>query len=172
MRYKDPFDPSPLDPDYAVEISNKMRVPDRISVLEDQEMQLTLQENGTGLLDPAIVSIQNNLPPKSMADEEEDRKKIGRWMQVPDRILVAGNEQHIGGRDPLPETRLDPSYSRSFTEPPVELMTPPRTLTLQDHAYPGVYMNGHDEPLMNGHRQMPEPNSNHIKRGKATPHAE
>lgn len=58
------------DPDFTVDISKRMQVPDRI--------KLAPSTNGSDMLqDPAIVSI------KKMSDNAE-------WMRVPDRICVVG----------------------------------------------------------------------------------
>ncbi|XP_015589097.1 transport and Golgi organization protein 11, partial [Cephus cinctus] len=58
-------------------------------------------------------------------------------MHVPDRILVVGQEQHIGTRAPPREIILENS---SMPPEPgmVRVQTPPRVLTLADHYFPAV----------------------------------
>ena len=68
-RYSSPIDTF-YDPEFTTQISNKMRVPERIQVVEN------------GFDDPAIIAAkkQTNSSGKQM------------WMHVPERILVAGKE--------------------------------------------------------------------------------
>jgi len=61
------------------------------------------------------------------------------WMQVPDRILVAGGDKYMSGRTAMPEMRLESSIlGENMMNEQVQLMTPPRHLTLNEHAYPSV----------------------------------
>ncbi|CAN7999068.1 unnamed protein product [Ixodes hexagonus] len=104
------------DPEFTAEISNKMRVPQKISVVDQDEYKL----------------IEDMGPNKLHFND-------AAYMHVPDRILVRGGNQHVEGRDPLPETRLEQSLVGSAEEA-ILLSTPPRTLTLDMHAYPAVDM--------------------------------
>ncbi|XP_066601143.1 transport and Golgi organization protein 11 isoform X2 [Prorops nasuta] len=58
-------------------------------------------------------------------------------MHVPDRILVVGQEQHLGTKAPPREIILE-----NAVMPPepgiVRVQTPPRVLTLDDHYFPAV----------------------------------
>ena len=64
-------------------------------------------------------------------------------MRVPERILVAGNDKHVAGIQPLPELRIESSirgedqYAADVGNT-IQMMTPPRVLSLSDHAYPSV----------------------------------
>jgi len=90
-----------------------MRVPDKISVAPEN-----------GLL------------------EQRDRHVLVRdnndWMHVPDRILVSGGDKYEAGRSALPEMKLESSILGDHSNEHVQLMTPPRHLTLHDHEYPSV----------------------------------
>ena len=111
------------DPDFTVEISNRMRVPDKISVLPEEEMgshgdqaeRLTQGSKGKGSVD---------------------------WMKVPDRIIVAGGDKHIAGRTPLPESKLESTMlgddDLHLLSQTVQMMTPPRTISLNQHQYPSI----------------------------------
>ncbi|XP_011163793.1 transport and Golgi organization protein 11 isoform X2 [Solenopsis invicta] len=58
-------------------------------------------------------------------------------MHVPERILVVGQEQHVGTKAPPPEIVLENAVMR--TEPAiVRVQTPPRILTLDNHYFPAV----------------------------------
>lgn len=116
------------DPEFTAEISNKMRVPQRISVVEQDE----------------------NKPIEDMATGKLPFNDAFLYMHVPDRILVRGGNQHVEGRDPMPEARLEKSMTES-SEEAIFLSTPPRTLTLDTHAYPAIDMdddNMGDQPPM------------------------
>ncbi|XP_021355933.1 uncharacterized protein LOC110452007 isoform X2 [Mizuhopecten yessoensis] len=58
-------------------------------------------------------------------------------MIVPDRIFLAGEGQHIGAKENL--RLFDPSeLPPPQTVPYVGMMTPPRTLTLEEQGFPGM----------------------------------
>lgn len=101
------------DPDFTAEISNKMRVPHRISII-DQESEKDLDT--------------------ALARDKANERTLA--MHVPDRILVRGGNQHVEGRDPLPETRLEKSLEHQ--PEPILLSTPPHSLKLDMHAYPAI----------------------------------
>jgi len=102
------------DPDFTVEISNRMRVPDKISLLPE----------GMNHTD------RNGYPKTSESNE---------WMRVPERILVAGGDKYAAGRPAPPEMKLESSiHGENFNNEHVQLMTPPRHLTLNEHSYPTV----------------------------------
>ena len=66
-RYSSPIDTF-YDPEFTTQISNKMRVPERIQVVEN------------GFDDPAIIA----------AKKQTNSSGNQMWMHVPERILVAG----------------------------------------------------------------------------------
>jgi hypothetical protein len=113
------------DPDFTVEISNRMRVPDKISVLNDDDM----------------INITDGQ--KDRLTSHAKGKGSNEWMRVPERILVAGNDSHIAGIQPPPELKLentirgDDQYTADIGNT-IQMMTPPRVLSLSDHAYPSV----------------------------------
>lgn len=100
------------DPEFTKEISSKMLVPDRISVVGENSAQLSERSY--------LLSDQEKL-----------------IMNVPERILVAGGDKHIGGREPLPELRLE-SNIMLHSLPAVQLSTPPHVITLDEHHYPTI----------------------------------
>ncbi|XP_020297519.1 transport and Golgi organization protein 11 isoform X2 [Pseudomyrmex gracilis] len=56
-------------------------------------------------------------------------------MHVPEKILVVGQEQHVGTKAPPPEIVLENAVM--LTEPAtVRVQTPPRILTLDNHYFP------------------------------------
>lgn len=106
------------DPDFTVEISKRMRVPEKISVLP-----------GTAVESDQSDRLTSNMKGKGSSD----------WMRVPDRIIVQGNNRFEEGRDVLPEHKLESSIlGEDPIKGPVQLMTPPRNLTLNEHLYPSV----------------------------------
>lgn len=101
------------DPDYISDISKKMQVPDRISVGDGMAVRVN-----NGYYDPLL------------------REKQLTQMTVPERIIVAGDNQHIGLREGLRKLPIDgdiPSYHSNI----VELATPPHVLTLEQ-SFPVV----------------------------------
>ncbi|GFR77225.1 mitochondrial fission factor-like [Elysia marginata] len=100
--------PSSYDPEYISQISSKMQVPHRISVGPGGERQV----NGHGELDAKTQFV---------------------GMSVPDKIVVAGDNQHIGMRQGL---ALDLSPNAAPAPEGlsyVGLITPPRVLTLDEN---------------------------------------
>ncbi|RZB40197.1 Miff domain containing protein [Asbolus verrucosus] len=60
-------------------------------------------------------------------------------MQVPERILVVGQHQHVGTRAPPREIVFDNSLLPTDPYPgDVRVATPPRTLTLDKYPFPGL----------------------------------
>lgn len=105
------------DADFKVDINQKMKVPDKISFNNDM--------NG---------AVRN-----SWVRDNFD-------MQVPERILVMGQDQHVGTRAPPREIALDNSILASdpYKAELPRVLTPPRTLTLDKYPFPGIedYQNG------------------------------
>ncbi|CAH1368709.1 transport and Golgi organization protein 11 isoform X1 [Tenebrio molitor] len=96
------------DANFKVEINQKMKVPDKISFNTDM--------NGTN---PSAWT----------------RDNIN--MQVPERILVVGQHQHVGTRAPPREIVFDNSILPTEPYPgDVRVATPPRTLTLDKYPFP------------------------------------
>ncbi|CAG2183794.1 unnamed protein product, partial [Oppiella nova] len=112
------------DPDFTADISKKMRVPEKIMIETNSHYN--------HFDDPAIIAAKS---------QGSDRPN---WMTVPERILVMGNDSHMSGREPLPELKLEnsmlgmsPDFTRNESSP-IQLTTPPHTLSLGDHQFPGV----------------------------------
>ncbi|XP_076246810.1 transport and golgi organization 11 isoform X2 [Calliopsis andreniformis] len=104
------------DPNFTLDINKRMRVPKSIRVSGDYTDEEVAGTNG---------SSWNQIP----AEKFE--------MHVPDRILVVGQEQHIGTKAPPREITLE-----NAVLPPepgmVRVQTPPRILTLDNHYFPAV----------------------------------
>uniref|UniRef100_A0A1B6I7T5 Mff-like domain-containing protein n=1 Tax=Homalodisca liturata TaxID=320908 RepID=A0A1B6I7T5_9HEMI len=102
------------DPKFTQEISQKMRVPKRIRVDGETE-----------------DDVSTNLPLSSWNQPDKFD------MQVPDRILVIGQDQHFGTRAPPRELQFENSVM-----PPdpgfVRVQTPPRVITLDEHYFPSA----------------------------------
>ncbi|XP_043591297.1 transport and Golgi organization protein 11 isoform X2 [Bombus pyrosoma] len=105
------------DPNFTLDINKRMRVPKSIRVSGDYTEEEIADTNGSSW--NQIVA----------GDKFE--------MHVPDRILVVGQEQHVGTRAPPREITLE-----NAVLPPeagmVRVQTPPRILTLDDHYFPAV----------------------------------
>lgn len=105
------------DPNFTLDINNRMRVPKSIRVNGDHT-------------DQDVSSINGSTWNQTNSIEKLD-------MHVPDRILVAGQEQHIGTKAPPREIILENAVMPS--EPGmIRVLTPPRILTLDDHYFPAV----------------------------------
>ncbi|XP_030746701.1 transport and Golgi organization protein 11 [Sitophilus oryzae] len=100
------------DANFKVEINQKMKVPEKISFNNDL--------NG---------EVRN-----SWIKDNFDN------MQVPERILVVGQDQHVGTRAPPREIAYDNSILSSDPYPAElpRVATPPRTLTLDKYPFPGI----------------------------------
>jgi len=125
----DDIHPAHYDPSFTHDISSMMRVPHKLGRGDDDE------EN-----------------PFTRYDAPQP-------MTVPDRILVAGQDQHIGMRENL-ELNLD---MHGVHEPPtpLELSTPPRTLTLDENMFPSL-----DETP---YKEAPSANVTTLPNGYQTP---
>ncbi|GLV41445.1 Transport and Golgi organization 11 [Carabus blaptoides fortunei] len=109
-RFIEPDDTYLSDANFKADISRKMRVPNKISM---------------GDYDGEIPNGWSN-----------NYSNISS-MQVPERILVAGQDQHIGTRAPSREIVLDNSMLP--TEPEnIRVHTPPRVITLDKYQFPMV----------------------------------
>ncbi|OQR67850.1 mitochondrial fission factor-like [Tropilaelaps mercedesae] len=100
------------DTDFTQEISNKMRVPQRISVIDPDHAMKPIEAIG----EPHL---------------QQTEKAV--LMTVPDRILIGEGGCHVPGRDPLPEAKFERNVL-SYHDP-IQLEAPPRTLTLDQHRF-------------------------------------
>ncbi|XP_053979744.1 transport and Golgi organization protein 11 [Hylaeus volcanicus] len=103
------------DPNFTLDVNKRMHVPKSIRVCGDY------------------------------TDEDVTRTSASSWnqvaekfeMHVPDRILVVGQEQHVGTKAPPREITLE-----NAVLPPepgmIRVQTPPRILTLDNHYFPAV----------------------------------
>jgi len=107
------------DPTFTAEISNKMRVPRKIRVGDSGDMD----DVNSGWGRPSLGSSSEKYS-----------------MQVPDRIIVTGKDQHVGTRALPRELQLE---SNSMPLPPdpetIRIQTPPRQITLLN-SRPESYM--------------------------------
>lgn len=107
------------DAKYAHEINDKMRVPKRIKATGEYSDEDRLLSNQNGL----ISSWNYN-------------DKID--MNVPDRIVVLGHNQHLETRSAPREILLDNSILPKNPSGFVRVQTPPRVITLTDHHFPSA----------------------------------
>ncbi|GAB6018655.1 Pfam:DUF800 [Chamberlinius hualienensis] len=106
------------DPNFTADISNKMRVPHKLFA------------TGEGKNSGEDILTSSNLLLETYGSDKVS-------MKVPDRIIVAGNDQHIGRSAPPRELRLEQVINVPNTHP-IRVETPPRVLTLEDHTFPTV----------------------------------
>ncbi|KAF5291884.1 hypothetical protein FQA39_LY14221 [Lamprigera yunnana] len=112
------------DANFKVDIGQRMKVPSKISFNMDVHNGVT--HNPWGVANEMLT------------------------MHVPERILVIGQEQHIGTRAPPREIVYDNSILPKEPYPgDVRVATPPRTLTLDRYQFPGVTEAAKDEEPMN-----------------------
>ena len=106
------------DPRFTAEISNRMRVPDRIMVAgENQTRSITF----VGVNGPSGMS--------SPWNQTETTQKFD--MKVPDRILVAGGEQHIAAKSTPFEMNVENAILPP-TKNQVRVNAPPRSIRLNE----------------------------------------
>jgi hypothetical protein len=110
--YYDDIQPSfQYDPTFTETISHNMRVPHKLGAV-----------NGMEPTDDFNIG----MPPVSQAAS----------MMVPERIMLAGQDQHIGMKEDL-RLDLDP-VNQHFNREFVGLSTPPRILTLDERPFPSL----------------------------------
>lgn len=103
------------DSAYTADISTKMRVPDRLTA------------HG------ALTGNSRNSDPHFV--EESGSHMYG--MQVPDRILLNGNDEHLSSKSAPRELQVEQSFLPPTPEH-VRVQTPPRSIKLDDVAYPSA----------------------------------
>jgi len=114
------------DSRFTAEISNRMRVPDRIMVSGEAQAR---SPAFTGVNGPSAVSFSRDR--NNINDKFE--------MQVPERILVAGRDQHINaGKKSTPFEMQVENAVLPPTRLEVRVNTPPRNIRLDDHNFPNV----------------------------------
>ncbi|KAH8327244.1 hypothetical protein KR074_007954 [Drosophila pseudoananassae] len=105
---------------FAHEINDKMRVPKRIKATGEYSDEDLLLSNQNGL-----ISSWNY------------HDKID--MNVPDRIVVLGHNQHLETRSAPREIQLENSIlPKNPSSGLVRVQTPPRVITLTDHHFPSA----------------------------------
>ncbi|XP_048727040.1 uncharacterized protein LOC125645529 [Ostrea edulis] len=95
--------PESYDSEFISQISSKMQVPYNLGGEE------WVRSDNRGVSEPDLSSFTN--------------------MMVPDKIMVAGEGKHLGGRQGFQELEFD--KTRSYNQY-VGLQTPPRTLTMEE----------------------------------------
>ncbi|XP_045134480.1 transport and Golgi organization protein 11-like isoform X2 [Portunus trituberculatus] len=102
------------DGHYEPDLSSQMKVPKRIRVTGDNDD------------DPTV----------NWARYNGVNEKL--HMSVPDRIVVAGGDQHIGTRGVPREVELEKSIMPQPDPALYRVQTPPRSITLDSYTYPGT----------------------------------
>lgn len=114
---------------YAADISRKMQVPDRITV-----------SGGAGKESPTRSMMMGGFrggggggSDASSWSGRGSEAESAKMMQVPDRILLAGNNAHVAARSTPRELQLENSVMPTSPEH-VRVYTPPRSIRLDDNA--------------------------------------
>lgn len=118
------------DAKFAHEINDKMRVPKRIKATGEFSDEDPLLSNQNG-----IINSWNY------------QDKID--MNVPDRIVVLGHNQHLETRSTPREIQLENSIlpkNSGF----IRVQTPPRIITLQEHHFPSASEESSPHKLIHG----------------------
>nr|SVE75842.1 EOG090X08OG [Daphnia hispanica] len=102
---------------FTAEMSSKMQVPKRISVLGGTD-----EDDKLGL---------GNFSAR-YANKTDSKYE----MKVPERILVVGQDQHVGMKAPPHELMLENSILSINNYPPIRVQTPPRSITVD--AVPNI----------------------------------
>merc|ERR1739848_100128 len=101
-----------------------MRVPDRIMVAGETQTR-----------SPAFVGING---PTGVSYGRESQSNDKFEMQVPERILVAGRDQHMSGNKSTPFEMQVENAVLPPTRNEVRVNTPPRNIRLDDHNFPNA----------------------------------
>merc|ERR1712172_157 len=109
----------------TAEISNRMRVPDRIVFAGEAQTH-----------SPAFVGGNGSMPVSFNREREGSNDKFE--MQVPERILVAGRDQHMSGNKSTPFEMQVENAVLPPTRNEVRVNTPPRNIRLDDHNFPNA----------------------------------
>jgi len=113
------------DSRFTAEISNRMRVPDRIVFAGEAQTH-----------SPAFVGVNGSMPVSFNREREGSNDKFE--MQVPERILVAGRDQHMSGNKSTPFEMQVENAVLPPTRNEVRVNTPPRNIRLDDHNFPNA----------------------------------
>ena len=108
------------DARFTAEISNRMRVPDRIQLAGAS---------------PAGVAASGERPRYNDLGMRQRDPRLD--MQVPDRILLAGDNSHIASKSTPRELQLENSVLPPTLEH-VRVSTPPRSIRLDEHSFPSA----------------------------------
>nr|CAG4650269.1 EOG090X08OG [Sida crystallina] len=129
------YNPSKLDelydPSFTADISSKMQVPKRIRVAGDSE---------------EVTSNGAFHHPRSVSNFHEYKYD----MKVPDRILVVGQERHVGVKAPPHELVLENSILPMGNAPTFRAQTPPRTITVDALHGSGNEEESENEEVLEG----------------------
>ncbi|KAL4719996.1 hypothetical protein ACJJTC_004581, partial [Scirpophaga incertulas] len=114
----------------------------KIFLLEVHRMQFTSDEAYARLISHNMTVPQRIKATGDIVDEDSvpngwDYANEKFDMKVPERILVVGQDQHIGTKAPPREIQLDNAVLP--TDPGmVRVSTPPRVITLDQHYFPSA----------------------------------
>ncbi|XP_073812063.1 transport and golgi organization 11 [Musca autumnalis] len=117
--------------EYAHEINDKMRVPKRIKATGEYSDEDRLLSNQNGMI-----------------NSWNYHDKID--MNVPDRIVVLGHNQHLETRSAPREIQLENEILPKNNSDFVRVQTPPRTITLNEHHFPSASEESSPKKLLNG----------------------
>jgi len=123
--------------EYTADISNKMRVPDRIMAHSDAgDWNQTQTHDHRDVFNMQVPDrIAAHRESGNWSDTMHDQYVQAVNMQVPQRIQLAGSDQHVSNRSTPRELELEHSVMHPTAEH-VRVNTPPRSIKLEDLAYP------------------------------------
>ncbi|OXA59244.1 transport and Golgi organization protein 11 isoform X1 [Folsomia candida] len=125
-----------FDPSFTAEISNRMRVPKKLRVVGGHEVEGGDDNvGGSG----AGIGGGNEVNGNWRARRDGGDKA---QMQVPDRIIVTGQEQHVGAKAMPRELQLETVVMPPDPET-IRIQTPPRSITLHSQSSNGPHQNQH-----------------------------
>ncbi|XP_064090996.1 transport and Golgi organization protein 11-like isoform X3 [Macrobrachium nipponense] len=114
------------DGHYEPDITSVMKVPKRIRVTGENED------------DPTVNWARYNGHSEKLEMNVPDRIVVAGMVSLPEKLVVAGGEQHIGTRGIPREVELEKSIMPQPDPTLYRVQTPPRSITLDSYTYPSA----------------------------------
>ncbi|XP_066973546.1 transport and Golgi organization protein 11 isoform X7 [Macrobrachium rosenbergii] len=114
------------DGHYEPDITSVMKVPKRIRVTGENED------------DPTVNWARYNGHSEKLEMNVPDRIVVAGMVSLPEKLVVAGGEQHIGTRGIPREVELEKSIMPQPDPALYRVQTPPRSITLDSYTYPSA----------------------------------
>merc|ERR1712007_225708 len=110
---------------------------------------------------PAFVGVNGSMPVSFNREREGSNDKFE--MQVPERILVAGRDQHMSGNKSTPFEMQVENAVLPPTRNEVRVNTPPRNIRLDDHNFPNAQIEEDLEDTIEGDDSLNETQENNSR---------